>query len=163
MAVAASGKVFVSEDAPPRVFLRLSADLQYEKLWAGPWYLSGEVTVDPENPQYVYMWSHEAFIRHVVDYEKKTSRPDAVWSDFALPLGSYARWYPRIVHHDGQTYMFCGGTNASAAIENSGVFRTERRAKTASTTHTAISHQARCRREKTKAVPAKASRTNSAA
>ena len=107
--VAASGAIFFSEDAPPRAFYRLGKKLQLEKFWSGPWYLSGEVTVDPARPEHLYMWSHEAFIRHVIDYEKRSSTPDAVWSDFALPVGSYGRWFPRIITHNGHKYMFCGG------------------------------------------------------
>jgi hypothetical protein len=113
IAVAASGKVFFSEDSSPRVFTRLSADLKYETQWAGPWYLSGEVAVDPARPEHVYIWSHHSIIRFLVDYTTKTSRPDAVWTDFALPDGVYGRWFPRIVHHAGKTYLFCGGTNCT--------------------------------------------------
>ncbi|HEY3397593.1 MAG TPA: FlgD immunoglobulin-like domain containing protein [Armatimonadota bacterium] len=109
--VAASGRVFFSEDSPPKVFQRLSADLRYEKLWAGPWYLSGEVCVDPEKPENLYGWGGDAFIRHHVDYQTGTSVPDALWTKFAL--ADYGRWHPRIVHHAGKTYMFCGGNPAS--------------------------------------------------
>lgn len=109
--VAASGKVFFSEDAPPKVFERLSAELKYEKHWAGPWYISGEVCVDPENPADLYAWGGDAFIRHHVDYAAKSSQPDAVWSEF--PLKDYGRWMPRIVHHQGKTYAFCGGNPVS--------------------------------------------------
>ncbi len=110
IAVAPSGRVFYTEDAPPRIFVRLSPELKYEQLWAGPWYLSGEVTVDPQRPEDLYIWSHEAFIRHKLDYAARTSRPDAVWSDFALPRDGYGRWFPRILHHQGVTYMLCTGT-----------------------------------------------------
>ncbi len=109
--VAASGKVFFSEDAPPKVFMRLSTDLKYEKHWAGPWYISGEVCVDPENPEHLYAWGGDAWIRHRVDYQAKASTPDAVWTDFAL--ANYGRWFPRIAHYQGKTYLFGGGNPES--------------------------------------------------
>ena len=106
--VAASGKIFYSEDAEPKIFVRLGADLTYEKLWSGPWYVSGEVCVDPAQPEDMYTKGGPSFIRHKLDYTARTSRPDAVWTDFALPgedpvrwWTSYGRWFPRIVHHDG--------------------------------------------------------------
>ena len=105
--VTPSGKVFYSEDAAPKIFVRLSATLQYEKLWAGPWYISGEVCVDPQHPEYLYSWGGDAFIRHLVDYRTHSSQPDAVWEKFALE--SYGRWFPRVIHHAGNTYIFCGG------------------------------------------------------
>ena len=112
--IAPSGKVFYSEDAQPRTFTRLSHDLKFEQQWAGPWYLSGEVTVDPADPDHLYLWSsQDAFVRYKIDYQAKTSKPDAVWSKFALPSSQFARWFPRIVHHAGKTYMFCAGTNVS--------------------------------------------------
>jgi hypothetical protein len=113
VAVAPSGKVFYSEDAEPRIFARLSAELAFESLWSGPWYLSGEVCVDPYKPEDLYLWSHRSFVRHTVDYAKKTSSPAAVWSDFALPPESYGRWFPRVVQHAGRKYLFCGGPTAS--------------------------------------------------
>lgn len=113
--VATSGKVFFSEDAAPRVFVRLSKELRYEKLWAGPWYISGEVCVNPNQPDQLFTWCGE-FIRHHVDYQNKTSVPDAVWTRFAAPGTSgddwwsvHGRWFPRIVRHQGVTYLFCGG------------------------------------------------------
>lgn len=115
VAVAASGKVFFSEDAAPRVFVRLSPELKYEKLWAGPWYISGEVCVDPYEPEHLYTHCGE-FIRHHIDYQNKTSTPDAVWTRFATPgtagdewWSTYGRWFPRILRHQGVTYMLCGG------------------------------------------------------
>ncbi|MEI6519075.1 MAG: FlgD immunoglobulin-like domain containing protein, partial [bacterium] len=109
--VAASGKIFYSEDAAPKNFVRLSANLKYEKLWCGPWYISGEVCVDPKKPEDLYIWGGEAIIRHILDYKNKTSRPDAAWSTFAME--KYGRWFPRIVNHDGKKYLFCGGTPCS--------------------------------------------------
>ncbi len=109
--VAASGKIFYSEDAAPKIFVRLNANLKYEKLWCGPWYISGEVCVDPEKPQDLYIWGGEAIIRHKIDYKTKTSRPDAAWEKFAMT--NYGRWFPRIVNHNGNKYMFCGGTPCS--------------------------------------------------
>lgn len=111
--VSASGKVFYTEDASPKLIVRLSKSLKYEQLFAGPWYLSGEVCVDPEHPEHVYLYTHQNFVRFVIDYRTGASRPDAVWSDFALPHETYARWFPRIVHHEGKTYLFCGGTNST--------------------------------------------------
>jgi len=105
--VAASGKVFYTEDASPRDFVRLSDALQYEKLWSGPWYLSGEVCVDPYDPSEVYIWTGNNYVRHHVDYATGTYTPDAVWTDFAIQ--KYGRWFPRIVMHDGVKYMFCAG------------------------------------------------------
>ena len=109
--VAADGKIFFSEDAPPKVFYRLSAGLKYEKHWAGPWYLSGEVCVDPQNPSDLYGWGGDAFIRHHVDYQAKSSTPDAVWETF--PLKEYGRWDPRVLHYQGRTYVLCGGNPVS--------------------------------------------------
>ncbi|OPZ29951.1 MAG: NHL repeat protein [Lentisphaerae bacterium ADurb.BinA184] len=120
IAVAASGKVFYTEDAEPKIFVRLGADLTYEKLWCGPWYLSGEVCIDPARPEDLYSKGGAAFIRHKLDYAAKTSRPDALWTDFALPGDAgeqwwvtYGRWFPRVVHHEGVTYLFCGGSVVS--------------------------------------------------
>ncbi len=114
--VAASGKIFFTEDTYPRVFVRLSEALNHEKLWAGPWYLSGEVTVDPAIPEQVYIWGfdsvakNQGLMRHVIDYQNHTSRPDAVWTNFALPLEKSARWFPRVINHAGKKYLFCGGS-----------------------------------------------------
>src|SRR5579859_3177949 len=57
----------------------------------------------------------------------------------------------------------CGGTNASAAIANKGVCRTVRTAWSASTTQTAISQNARGRRENEKAKIASIIRKKNAA
>ena len=113
---AASGKIFYTEDAEPKIFVRLSPALKYERLWSGPWYLSGEVCVDPYRPEDVYTKGGASFIRHKIDAAAKTSRPDAVWTDFALPGDAgetwwvtYGRWFPRVVMHQGVKYLFCGG------------------------------------------------------
>jgi len=116
IAAAPSGKIFYTEDAEPKIFVRLSQDLEYEKLWCGPWYLSGEVCVDPYSPEDLYTKGGPSFIRHKLDYATKASQPDALWTDFALPgtagdrwWAAYGRWFPRIVEHEGVKYLFCGG------------------------------------------------------
>jgi hypothetical protein len=109
--VAPSGKVFFSEDAEPKFFERLTSDLKYEKLWAGPWYVSGEVCVDPAHPEYVYSRGGPSFIRHRVDYAAKTSTPDAVWTDFAMT--DHRDTCPRVVDYQGHTYLVAGGVPAS--------------------------------------------------
>jgi hypothetical protein len=111
--VAPSGKVFYSEDAMPRAFTRLSATLKYETQWVGPWYMSGEVCVDPQRPEHAYLWDTRGFTRFRLDYAKKTYTPDALWCKFALPEGKFGRWFPRIVNHGGNTYVFTTGTPTS--------------------------------------------------
>ncbi len=113
ISVAASGKIFFSEDAQPRTFTRLSPAMKYENQWAGSWYSSGEVCVDPEHPEFGYLWNTEGITRFRIDYAKKSYVPDAIWSTFALPAGKYGRWFPRIVHYAGKTYLFCAGTPTS--------------------------------------------------
>ncbi|TFG86524.1 MAG: hypothetical protein E4H17_04080, partial [Gemmatimonadales bacterium] len=103
IAVAVSGKVFFTEDAAPKVIVRLGPELRYETLWAGPWYMSGQVCVDPYQPEQLYH-SCDGYVRFVIDYEKKTSAPDAVWTDFALPSSALSS--PRIVQHKGVRYLF---------------------------------------------------------
>ena len=117
IAVAASGKIFYTEDAEPKIFARLSPALSYEKLWSGPWYISGQACVDPYRPEDLYTAGGPSFIRHKIDYATKTSRPDALWTDFATDHGGA---FPRIVRHDGVTYLLTTGLGTKSLFRVDG-------------------------------------------
>lgn len=110
IAVSPWGKVFFSEQSDPRIMMQLSADLKHERLWSGPWYLSGIVAIDPYQPDNFYHWGG-GLVRYVFDEAKKTTRPDAIWTKWAQP--KVAGWIPRIVQHDGVRYMFNSNGNIS--------------------------------------------------
>ena len=106
IAVSAAGKVYFSEQSEPRIMMRLGQDLKYERLWSGPYYLSGAVAIDPFQPDHLYLWPNNQtdLIRYVFDEAGKTSRPDAIWSKWAIPRPPSQ--LPRIIQHDGQRYLF---------------------------------------------------------
>ncbi|MFA6292317.1 MAG: hypothetical protein WC637_11075, partial [Victivallales bacterium] len=113
IAVAPWGKVYFSEQSEPRIMMQLDSNLKYERLWSGPWYLSGEVSVDPYQPDHFY---HTAggLVRYVFDEAGKTSQPDAVWSRWALP--KFTGWIPRIIEHQGQRYLFSSSKGMAGLV-----------------------------------------------
>ena len=117
VAVAPWGKVYFSEQSEPRIMMQLGADLKHERLWSGPWYLSGEVVIDPYQPDHFYHWAG-GLIRYVFDEAAKTSRPDGIWSQWPFP--KFSGWVPRIIQHEGQRYMFSSGKGMAALLRVQG-------------------------------------------
>lgn len=132
LAIDSRQRMVISEDASPRRVVVLDQRGRVQEEWTGPHYYSGNVTVDEENPEYVYYLgsggASDNPMRFHVDYENKTWRVDsysmgALWSSFPYEKHNLCQgtWRPMVRRVAGQKFIVIGGSPCILGLRGASV------------------------------------------